>query len=108
MLASVVIELHSVLNHGTIKIHAVDPPFDAVRIGDVDVVLGGSIAVNDGVAGPGIRNARINRQPVALEAKAENRFQADAIEPAGRAGIPGPSSAPGVGWLAVDVRCHDI
>ena len=47
-------------------------------------------------------------QRAAAARQAEDRFEPDAIHPAGRAGVPRPSAPPGVRRLRVDVGRDDI
>src|SRR5258706_519910 len=66
----------------------------------------GPVAVGDLVPRPARWDARLEAEPGAGQAEAEDRLQGDAVQPARRAGVPGPAAAARVRRGAVDV-CAD-
>src|SRR5206468_833960 len=88
-----------------------DAPNAALRLTRVlyaNAVSGPLVAIGYLVPGPGGRDARVQRQPVALHLQAEDGFQHHPVEPACRTSVPGPATAAGVGWLAVHVGCYHV
>src|SRR6266478_1080388 len=61
------------------------------------------IAENDRIIGPISRDARVNAKCRPAHAESQNPLYPCAIEPARRTGVPGPSAAPRVGRLGVNI-----
>src|SRR4029453_5149971 len=85
-----------------------DAPADALRILDADPVDAAAVSIGDLEAFPRSGDAGIDAQGGALLAEPENPFQACAVEPARRPGVPGPSPAADVGRLRIDVRGYGV
>src|SRR6185312_15704344 len=85
---------------------------NVVRILYLDVVGAGmllaAMPIAELKAGPALRDARVDAQPVAAQAEAENRLQRGAIKPGGRAGVPGPAAAADVRRHRIDVRADHV
>ena len=75
---------------------------------DVDVVHGFAVAVVDLERLPVRRQAGLEMQLVHFQAQAQQGFDDEAVHPAGRAGVPGPAAAAGVGRQGIDVGGDDI
>src|SRR5450756_2570045 len=75
----------------------------ALRVLYLDRVARLSEAPFDGVARPRRRDARVQREEGPSAREPEDPLQPHAICPAGRAGVPGPASAPAMRWMVVDV-----
>lgn len=78
------------------------------RVLDGDRVFGRVVAEGDLVDGPGFRNGGVDHEPGAVEADAQDGFDAGAVHPPGGAGVPGPAAPSGVGGLGVDVARDDV
>src|SRR5690606_36617393 len=74
---------------------------------DGDAIASAADAQRHGKAPPRRRQRRPDEEPPVLAADAEHVLDRDAIEPAGRAGVPGPAAAPGL-VLAIDVGRDDV
>ena len=74
-----------------------DPTTDAVGVLDHDFVARRGVLKNDFEARPVLGNAGGEEQERSLKTKAKNRFDAGSIHPPGRAGVPRPSAASGMG-----------
>ena len=75
---------------------------------DADVIHRLAEAVMQLEARPVRRQAGGDVQLVDFQAQAEQRFDDQAVHPAGGAGVPGPAAAPGVGRYSVDIGGHDV
>src|SRR5579863_1059082 len=62
----------------------------------------------DVIAPPGARDARLDAEHVAADAYPEERFESRAVQPAGRAGVPGPAAAGRRGRHRIDIGGHGI
>jgi hypothetical protein len=76
---------------------------DAVRVRDLDLIRRAAEPVSNAEPRPRGGDTGVEAEDVALAADAEDVFEADAVEPAGGAGVPGPPRAAGVGRVRVDV-----
>src|SRR5690242_7548704 len=59
-------------------------------------------------AGPYGGKAGLDGDELTLAADTENAFDAGAIHPGGRAGVPGPTAASDMRCDGIDVRSHDV
>src|SRR6266540_784566 len=80
-----------------------DSTIDAVGVLDRDLVARGVILVDDLESGPLPGYAGRKEQELSLQAKTEDRFDADPVQAPGRAGVPGPSAAPDVRSDRIDI-----
>src|SRR5262249_33817378 len=87
---------------------APDPALHALRVLHGNTVGRGPVAEGEREAGPVGGDAGIDPEAVALEVEAEDRLQPDAVQPARRAGVPGPAAAAGVRRHPVDVGGDDV
>src|SRR5262245_14526618 len=91
-----------------VDLHARDAAGDAVRVFDAHLVARAVIAERDREARPAARDAWVDEQRGAAEAKAQEPFDPRAIHPTGGAGVPGPAAAARMGRLRIDVTGHDV
>ena len=79
-----------------------------LRVVDLDVVPRRADAPVDREPGPRRRNARLHRERTAVPLEAEDAFDAGAIHPARRPGVPGPATTARVFGVRVDVAVHHV
>src|SRR3954451_11754694 len=84
------------------------PSVTMPRILDDNPVSRGPVSVRDFISGPVWRDAGFHGQDIAGLPEAQDRLEADPVEPPRRSGVPAPSPAADVGRPAVDVAGHDI
>src|SRR2546426_1944592 len=77
-------------------------------VGHGDLVAAVEEPPGNPVLGPRGWNARVDDERLATPPKTENAFDAGAIHPAGRPGVPTPSAASGVWRPSVDVASHHV
>ena len=94
--------------HHAIEGHAGHAVALAGGILDPDLVGGVLVAERDVEARPRRRDAGCDRQLVAAHPEPEHRFEAGAIQPARRTGVPGPATAPDVRRHRIDIGAGDI
>jgi len=96
------------LQHLAVEPNRENATADAKRIVDADFVSGRAVAEDDLEAGSMPGNARVEPQVRALNPKSQWELQRHAIHPAGRTGVPGPSAAPHMRRLGINVRASGI
>src|SRR6185312_12224171 len=74
----------------TVEGGGLDPVLDPFGILDHDSITRRPIAIGDLEAGPAAGDAGVDLEVIPSEVEPEDCFQADAEEPGGRPGIPGP------------------
>src|SRR6185503_7780097 len=80
----------------TVQLYPGDSAADSTRVLDRDLVSRRAVAENVLEFPPSSRNAGFEDERSGTPAKSENPLQARTIHPSGRAGVPGPSTAPDV------------
>ena len=85
-----------------------DAPTDPVRVLDGNRVSCGSVLQRGLVLAPSLWNAGVDRQERSAKTQAEQALNPRALQPACRAGIPGPAAPPDVGRSRVYVGADDI
>ncbi len=85
-----------------------DAAIDTIRIFDTDNVGGFSKAVGETESRPISGDAGVDLQHIANPGDAQDGFEAQAVHPACRAGVPRPASASGMRGEAVDIGGDDI
>src|SRR5262249_44156007 len=85
-----------------------DAPAGARRVVHPDVVRGRTESVGDLIPGPAGRDARLDAERIAPDADADDRLDGPAVQPAGRARVPGPAAAAGMRRGAIDVGTDDV
>src|SRR5690606_33341863 len=94
----------SVQRHKTVLCRlAIDEEIRLRAALDDDPVVGGADAQPRREAVPCGGKGRPHIEALAFATDAEDVLDRDAIEPAGRAGVPRPAAAPGLVALAIDV-----
>ena len=79
-----------------------------LRANHYDAIDRVEVTIAQGIGIPILRHAGIDLQTVRRPVHAEQRFQDEPVQPAGRPRIPGPAGAAGVRRDTVDIRCHDV
>src|SRR5690606_16526769 len=75
---------------------------------DLDLVTAGAVPVVRREARPSVGDNGVDSEPAGLPPQAVALVDAQPVEPAGRAGVPGPAAAADVRRPAVDVGCHHV
>src|SRR3990167_8224559 len=74
----------------------------------LDAVQRAAEAVDQAVARPVCRQYGLQAQAAAAALQTEQRLDDQTVHPAGRAGVPAPAAAPGMGGDAIDIGGHHI
>src|SRR5271154_6043518 len=76
---------------------------DAAWIFHVELVSCGSVSKHHLKVWPAFGNARVEIQERALDMQPQDAFDTGPLHPAGRAGIPAPTTTPDMGGGGVDI-----
>src|SRR4030095_1388457 len=95
-------------DYGSVDLDRGNPAGGAAWIFHHNLVSGGVIPEFDLEVSPCARDAGIDEQPRAFQAKSENPLNSALVHPAGRAGIPGPSTATDVRRFGINIGCDHV
>src|SRR6185437_16687970 len=81
---------------------------DAVWILDQDFIACRAESDRHLEARPGVRDARVQTQDIALQAQPENTLDARPLHPSSGTGVPRPAAASGMGRVGIDIGGDDV
>lgn len=109
MLVPIIHQWDPVFSQGEAVEHDLpDAAIDTLRVFDMDTVGGCGEVVDETESRPISGDAGVDLQYIAKAGDTQDGFEAQAVHPAGCAGVPGPASTAGIRREAADVGGDDI